>query len=145
MSSLRGSVDLIGSEWRLRRRTQRQTKRKAGPGGSDTPDEKCGRPPCLQTNLVIQHVWESRVKCRSCSHGSILLGGRNREAVVCCYLVQTILTRSACPVFLARQPSEPCLPKRPLTAVLMSRPTSTASVSYRLRLGESQCKTSLGK
>jgi hypothetical protein len=32
------------------------------------------------------------------------LGGRNRAAVVSYYLVQTILTRSACLVFLAKHP-----------------------------------------
>jgi hypothetical protein len=47
------------------------------------------------------------VKCRSRSQGS---SGRNRAAAVCCYLLQTILTSSAHPVFLARQASEPCLP-----------------------------------
>jgi hypothetical protein len=57
----------------------------------------------LKVHLFIQHVWESRVKCRLSSYGSIRVSDRNREAVVC-YLVQTILTRSACPVFLARQP-----------------------------------------
>jgi hypothetical protein len=59
---------------------------------------------CFQAHLFIQHVWESGVKCRLSSHGSSCIGSRNREAVMCCYLVQTILTRSVCPVFLARQP-----------------------------------------
>jgi hypothetical protein len=81
---------------------------------------------------------DSRVKCRSSSHGSSHICGRNSAAVVCCYLVQTILTRSVCPVFRARQPCWTCLPLAgsvPISqealdrAMLMSRSISTTSVS----------------
>jgi hypothetical protein len=58
----------------------------------------------LQVHLFIQQVWENGVKCKSSSHGPSRIGGRNRAAVVCCYLVQTILTGSAGPLFLAKQP-----------------------------------------
>jgi hypothetical protein len=67
-------------------------------------------PLCFQAHLFIQHVLGSRVECRLSSHGSSHAGSRNREAVVCCYLVQTILIRSVCPVFLARQPCWTLLP-----------------------------------
>jgi hypothetical protein len=63
-----------------------------------------GDPLCLQAHLFIQHVWEGGLKCRSSSHGSSHVGGRNSTDAVCCYLVQTILARWECPVFLARQP-----------------------------------------
>jgi hypothetical protein len=83
-------------------------------------------------------VWESGVKCWLSSHGSSHVGNRNSTAVVCCYLIQTILIRSACPVFLASSLAEPRLPLAgsvPVSqealdrAVLISRCISTASVS----------------
>jgi hypothetical protein len=67
---------------------------------------------CFEAHLFIQHIWKSGVKCRLSSHGFTCVGCRNSTAVVCCYLVQTILTRSAGPVFLVRQP---CWTLPPLT------------------------------
>jgi hypothetical protein len=94
-------------------------------------------PLCLQAHLFIQHVWESRVKCRTSSHGSSCVGGRNRAAVLC-YLIQIVLTRLACPVFLARQPCwtlpslgwvHACQPRGPWHSQAHVKATSTASVS----------------
>jgi hypothetical protein len=98
------SLDLTGSDWGLRKKTQRQTYRKVGPVGPALLMRDAGHPLCLQVHLFIQQVWESEVKGRSSSYGFCRVGSRNNAAVACCYLLQTILTTSTCPVFPARQP-----------------------------------------
>jgi hypothetical protein len=105
MASVSRSLDLAGSHWGLRKKTQRQTYRKAWDWvGPALLVRDAGDPLRLQVHLFIQQVWESGVNCRLSSHGSSCVGGRNNAAVVCCYLLHTILTTSACPVFPARQP-----------------------------------------
>jgi hypothetical protein len=104
MASVSRSLDLAGSHWGLRKKTQRQTYRKAWDWvGPALLVRDAGDPLRLQVHLFIQQVWESGVNCRLSSHGSSCVGGRNNAAVVCCYLLHTILTTSACPVFPARQ------------------------------------------
>jgi hypothetical protein len=103
MTNARRSLDLTESDWGLRKKTQRQTYRETWDGVGLTL--LMGDTLQLQVHLFKQHVWESGANCRSSSHGSSSgIGSRNSTAVVCCYLLQTMLTRSACPVFLARQP-----------------------------------------
>jgi hypothetical protein len=105
MASVSRSLDLTGSDWGLRKKHKDRHREKLGSGRSDTLLMRdAGNTLCLHEHLFIQQVWESGVKCRSSSHRSSCIGGRNRASMVCCYLVQTILTRPACPVFLARQP-----------------------------------------
>jgi hypothetical protein len=149
------SLDLTGSDWGLRKKTQRQTYRKAGVGWSSTPDERRHNPFYLQAHVFIQQVWENQVKGRLSSHGSRCIGSRNSAVVVCCYLLQTILTRSACLVFLARQPCwtlpllswvHPYQPRGPLTELCscqgyfhcLSLPTCKAALlnlAHLLRAG----------
>jgi hypothetical protein len=72
------------------------------------------------------------------SHGSSCIGGRNREAVVCCYLVQTILTSVSyflCKAALLNLASPwlgPCLSaKRPFDrAILMPKLLSLPQSPY---------------
>jgi hypothetical protein len=103
MTNVSRSLGQTGSYWGLKKRHKdrhRESWNRVGPallmGDADDPF-------LLQVYLFIQHAWESREKSRSSSHGSSRIGSRNSAAVVCCYLVQTILTRSVCPVFPARQ------------------------------------------
>jgi hypothetical protein len=84
-------LDLTGSNWGLRKKTQRQTYRKAWDWlGPALLMREAGDPLSLQRHLFIQQVWESEVKYKSSSHGSSLVGSSNSTAVVCCYLLQTI-------------------------------------------------------
>jgi hypothetical protein len=55
----------------------------------------------------------------------------NSTAVLCCYLLQTILTRSACPVFLARQP---CWTLPPLGWVRGYQPRGHLTAMFMPRL-----------
>jgi hypothetical protein len=111
MASVSRSVVLTGGDWGIRKRHKDRHWESWGRVGLALLMRDASDPLLLQVHLFIQHVWESRVKCRSSSHGSSHVGGRNSAVVVCCYLVQSILTRSACPIFLARQPcwALPCL------------------------------------
>jgi hypothetical protein len=115
LASVSRSLDLTESEWRLRKRHKDRHRKSWGRVGPTLLMRDASDLLHLQVHLFIQQVWESRVKCRWGSHGSSCVGGRNRAAVVCCYLIQTILTRLACPVFLARQP---CWTLSPLGWVL---------------------------
>jgi hypothetical protein len=104
-ASVSRSLDLTESDWGLRKKTQRQTYRKAWDQvGPALLMKDADGPLHLQKHLFIQQVWESRVKFRSSSHGSSCVGSRNSTAVACCYLLQTTLTLSTYPVFPARQP-----------------------------------------
>jgi hypothetical protein len=94
---------LLGLTW-VRKRTQRHTYRKAGIGWVQHSwwemPVTISASKCIYLYSMCGKAGEVQVN----SHGSSCIGSRNRAAVVCCYLVQTILTMSACPVFLARQP-----------------------------------------
>jgi hypothetical protein len=137
------SLDLTESDWGLRKKTQRQTYRKAWDRmGPALLMRDASNPLRLQAHLFIQQVWESEVKGRSSSHGSSRIGSRNSAAVACCYLLQTILTVSTCRfpykaalLNLASPWLGPCLSaKGPFDrAVLMPRSISTASVSLLAR------------
>jgi hypothetical protein len=120
MASVSRSIDLTEDDWELRKKHKDRHRESWDLVGSTLLMTDASGPLCLQAPLFIQQVWESGVKCRSSSHGSSPIGGRNRETVVCCYLVQTILTRSVCPVFLARQPC-PTLPPLGWVLVYQSR------------------------
>jgi hypothetical protein len=93
---------LLGLTW-VRKRTQRHTYRKAGIGWVQHSwwemPVTISASKCIYLYSMCGKAGEVQVN----SHGSSCIGSRNRAAVVCCYLVQTILTRSVCPVFLARQ------------------------------------------
>jgi hypothetical protein len=98
------SLDLTGGNWGLRKRHKDRHREKLGSGGPDTPDERCWWPllptsafiyiACMgkQGETQVEFSWVQQHR------------RRNRTSVVCCYLVQTILTRSVCSVFLSRQP-----------------------------------------
>jgi hypothetical protein len=141
MASVSRSLDLAGSHWGLRKKTQRQTYRKAWDWvGPALLMRDAGNPLRLQVHLFIQQVWESGVKGRLGSHRSSRVGSRNSTAVVCCYLLQTILCQHA--LFslqgtllnLASPWLDLCLSaKGPFDrAVLVQRSISTASVSSLL-------------
>jgi hypothetical protein len=104
MASVSRSLDLTGSDWGLRKKHKDRHRESCGPVSPALLMRDAGDILHLQAHLFIQHVWESGVKCRLSSHGSSHIGGRNSTSVECCHLVQTILTRSVCPVFLAKQP-----------------------------------------
>jgi hypothetical protein len=103
MASVSRSVDLTVGDWGLRKRHKDRHRKKLGSGGSNAPDERC-QPPLLPSTFIYTASMRKWGEIQVNSHGFSCIGGRNREAVVCCYLVQTILTRSVCLVFLARQP-----------------------------------------
>jgi hypothetical protein len=83
--------------------TKTDIQKNLGLGGSSTPGEKCQWPPPTTSAFIYTSMgkWgEVQVEFP----GSSCIDGRNSAAVVCCYLQQTILTMSTCPVFPARQP-----------------------------------------
>jgi hypothetical protein len=99
------SLDLTGSDWGFRKKTQRQTYRKAGIRWVwHSWWEMPATPSTSKRIYLYSEYGKAGWKCRSCSHGSSCIGARNSAAMVCCYLLQTILTTSVCPVLPARQP-----------------------------------------
>jgi hypothetical protein len=61
MGSVSRSLDLTGSDWGLRKKTKRQTYRKAWDRvGPTILMRHAGDPLCLRRHSLIQQVWESR-------------------------------------------------------------------------------------
>jgi hypothetical protein len=110
MTNADRSIDLTGGDWGLRKKQKDRHRESWDLVGVTLLMRDASNPLGLQVHLFIQRRWESGVECRSSSHGSSRVGSRSRAAMVCCYLVQTVLPRSACPVFLARQPCWTLLP-----------------------------------
>lgn len=110
MTNADRSIDLTGGDWGLRKKQKDRHRESWDLVGVTLLMRDASNPLSLQVHLLTQHEWESGVEWRSSSHGSSRVGSRSRAAMVCCYLVQTVLPRSACPVFLARQPCWTLLP-----------------------------------
>jgi hypothetical protein len=86
MASMSRSFDLIGSDWGLRKKPQRQTYKKAWDlVGPALLMRDAGDTLHLQEHLFIQQVWESRMKGRLHSHGS----SRQQEQHSCGMLLFT--------------------------------------------------------